>query len=142
MATSNGRGDAFMGPCQNMLNAYFGGLDTAAQGLEPAVKSVARANLEVIGFWNRRAQAWLEIPGQLSRCRTPQDLFTAQTQFWQTAFSQYQDSTRKVMALYSQAVPGVLAGAAAARKPERDFITFPEPPAAEPHRSEAGRRAA
>ncbi len=141
MAASNGFGDAFGGPFQNVMNTYFGGFDAAAQGLEPAIKNVARANLEVLGFWNRRAQAWMEIPALMSRCRTPQDVMGMQTQFWQTAAAQYQDSSRKVMTLYAQAMPSMPFAGGKPRQPERDYITFPEPQT-EATRAETGRRAA
>ncbi|NJR42357.1 MAG: phasin family protein, partial [Akkermansiaceae bacterium] len=86
-----------VGPCQNMVQAYFGGLDAAAQGFEPVMKGMARMQLEMIGLASRRAQAYLEVSSRLAVVRTPQDLFSEQMRFWQTAFQQYSDSSRRVM---------------------------------------------
>jgi len=106
-----------------MMEAYFGGLDSAAQSFEPAVKSLARANLEVIGLCNRRTQAYLEVGSRLSRCRSPQDVMAEQVWFWRTMFSQYQESTQRIVALWAEAVP-MPQFAQAPR--QRDVLTLPE----------------
>lgn len=132
MAMSNGRPDLMTGPCQNMMQAVFGGLDAAALSFDPVVRSAAQANLEAFGLASRRAQAYLEVPARLAQCRTPQDLLAEQMRFWQTAMAQYQDSSRKMVALWGQAVPELPIGKAdkAARKPARDYIMVP--PQADP----------
>ena len=118
-------------PFQNMFQTYFGGLDNAAQSFEPMVKGMARWQLESMGLMSRRAQAYLEIPSRLSKCRTPQDLFNEQTRFFQTAMQQYTESSRKLTAALSQmaSVPPVFAQGTQA-KVKRDYITIPEPKAA------------
>ena len=133
--------EVFTGPCQHLMQSYAGGFDKASQCWDPVVKSLAQANLEVIGFWNRRAQAYLDIPVRLQQCRSPQDLVAEQMRFWQTAFTQYQDSSRKVIKLYAAAVPELPFAEPQRSKPARDYISVPE--AEQPVRSESdGRRAA
>ena len=147
MTTSNGNArnnngaELFSGPCQNMMQAFAGGFDTASQCWDPVAKSLVQANLEVIGFWNRRAQAYLAIPAQLQQCRSPQDLAAAQMRFWQTASTQQQDSARKIMKLYAAAVPDLPFTEPKRSKPARDYISVPETD--QPARSDTdGRRAA
>lgn len=122
-------GPAF-GPWQNMMQAMFGGMDNATQGSEPAIKGLARLNLEMVALANRRAQAYLEIPQRLGRCRTPQDLVGEQMRFWQTAAEQYSETTRKALSIWTSmapAVPAFKAPMKTAAVQERDYITFPEP---------------
>jgi hypothetical protein len=104
---------------------YFNGLDQLAQNMGP-MKGVARLQLEMAGFMSRRAQAYLEIPSRLSRCRTPQDLMTEQLRFWQMAFQQYNESSRRVMDAWAQmATPSGFAGLAAnGQGRARDYISF------------------
>jgi hypothetical protein len=116
------------------MQACCGSLDTATRGFEPVAKSVAQANLELIGFWNRRAQAWLEMPSRYSQCRTPQDVFAENIRFMQTALAQYQDSSRKLMKFWAQAVPDIPLPSPAKSKVERDYFSIPE------HHDEAHRR--
>lgn len=117
-----------LGPCQNMMQAYFGGLDNAAQSFEPVMKGVARVQLEMIGLASRRTQAYLEIPSRLAQVRTPQDLFSEQMRFWQTAFQHYADSSRRVTtAMTAMAAPQInpfLDNRPKARS--RDYLTMPE----------------
>jgi hypothetical protein len=94
-----------------------------AQFTAPA-KALARVQLEALGFVNRRAQAYLEIPSRLSRCRTPQDLINEQMGFWQTAIEQYSESSRRMAEAWSQVIAsgGGFSGTSGPR--ERDYITF------------------
>jgi hypothetical protein len=118
----------------NLSQAYFGGFDTMVKGCEPALKGIGRWNLEVFGLTTRRAQAWLEMPARLGRCKTPTDLLSEQVRFWQTAAADYADSSRRLMAAWGAcAVMPKLNGAQ-----PRDYITFAEPKdaAAAPKRGE------
>ena len=128
MAASNGKSDIMTGPCQNIMQAMVGGLDATALSYEPVAKGIAQVNLEAAGLANRRAQAYLEMPSRLAQCRTPQDLMAEQVRFWQTAMTQYQESTRKIVALWTQAVPDLpmVKGSKASPKPARDFIFVPQ----------------
>jgi hypothetical protein len=117
------RHDSKVGPSGNLSQIYFGGLDTMVRGYEPAFKGVGRWNLEMVGLMARRAQAWLEIPSLLSRCKTPADLFKEQTRFWQAAAADYTDGSQRLTAAWSAcAVVPNLNDAQ-----PRDYITFPEP---------------
>lgn len=129
---SNGHGmEPFSGPCQHMMQAWFGGFDKAAQSWDPVAKGMAQASLEVIGFWNRRAQAYLDVPSRLQQCRSPQDFAAEQMRFCQTAFTQYQDSSRKLMMIWANSVPDLPFAEAKRSRPERDYITINEPADAE-----------
>jgi hypothetical protein len=118
------------------MHAYFAGVQTMSQNSGP-LRGMMRAQLEVMGLMNRRAQACMDFPSRLAKCRTPQELMSAQAQFWQMAFSQYSDTSRRVMETWSQSLQASgLAGTANART-EHDYITFPaakepEPPATSP----------
>jgi predicted DNA-binding WGR domain protein len=119
----------------------------AFKGAEPAVKAVARTNLEWVRFASKRAQAAIAVPTRLASCRTPHDLMTEQVRFWQTAVEQYAETTRAVAAVWSNINPMAqmmahhfeswqhqnAAQKASAAAPTHDLITFPEPkaPAAE-----------
>lgn len=110
------------GPYFAPLQAYFGNLDSLAQGMSP-MKGIARWQLEILGFMSRRTQAYMEIPSRLQQCRTPQDLVNEQARFWQTSMEQYTDAARRLTEAWSQfglgngLTPPVRATA-------RDYITF------------------
>lgn len=118
-----------LGPFQNMFETYFASLDNSARNLEPFYKGVARWQLEAIGLASRRAQSYLEIPSRLAQCRTPQDVLAEQSRFWQNAFEQYSESSRRLAAAWAQmATMPPLPGANRSNSSrERDYITFPEP---------------
>jgi hypothetical protein len=122
MPTSE-RNDAKGGPLGNFSHVYFGSLDSMAKGYEPALKSLGRWNLEVVGLTTRRCQAWLEVPVRVGRCRTPVDLFNEQMRFWQSAVADYSDGWRRLTAAWGAcAVMPRLNGAQ-----PRDYITFGDP---------------
>jgi len=107
---------------------YFGGLEVLGQAYDPFVKSVARTQIEMLGFFNRRAQAYMQMPGRLAYCRTPQDLLTAQVQFWRSAYEDYAESTARVTrALTSLGTPNVAELASEGAQAAHDYIAFPEP---------------
>lgn len=134
MATSSGTSNSgnstevFTGPCQYMMQTYAGGFDKAYQAWDPVMKSMAQVQLEIIGFWNRRAQAYLDLPSRLQQSRGPQDLVAEQMRFWQTAFTQYQDSSRKLMKLYASAVPELPFSEPKRTRTQRDYISVSETP--------------
>ena len=111
-------------PLGNLSQAYFGGLDLMMKGCEPALKGVGRWNLELMGFMARRARAWLEIGSQLGQCKSPVEVFKAQTKFLQAASADYADTARRLTAAWGActAMPQRDGG-----KEARDYITFPEP---------------
>ena len=91
------------------------------------VTGAARANMELASLAGRRAQAYLDVPNVLARCRGPQDLFASQAQFWQTAFEDYSACSRRIVAAMSAHNSVAPAGEdAEAKKRERDTLTFPD----------------
>ena len=97
-----------------------------APAADAILKGMARWNLELFGFMSRRAQAYLEIPGRLSQCRTPNDLVREQTQFWRTAMEQYVDTSRRLTGVATQMmVSAAAAGAPKAQPRKRDYINVP-----------------
>jgi hypothetical protein len=56
-----------------------------------------RVQNEAVALASRRAQAYLELPHTLSRCRTPQDILTAHVMFWQIAQRQYAQGLESVV---------------------------------------------
>jgi hypothetical protein len=103
------------------MHAYFGNLDSMSQSMSP-LKGIARSQLELMGFFSRRTQAYMEIPSRLQQCRTPQDLLNEQARFWQTAFEQYAETSRRVVEAWSQA--GLGAAQQPVRATARDYINF------------------
>jgi hypothetical protein len=116
-------------PVHSIFHMYFTGLEAAGQAYDPFMKGFARAQLELMGLMSRRAQAYLEVPGRLSQCRTPQDLANEQMRFWRAAFEDYSASTRRVTdAMSAFAIPQFslpLSGDEA--QAAHDYLAFPEP---------------
>lgn len=124
------------------LQAYFKAVEGMSQSMGP-MKGLARCQLEMAGLMSRRTQAYMEIPSRLSRCRTPQDLMSEQTRFWQTCFQQHAESSRRMMDAWMQAMTPVGFGTTAtAPRRERDYISFDEPQANGTDRRGPGRQAA
>lgn len=127
-------------PIHSAFQMYFGGLEAFGHAYDPFLKSFARAQLEFTGLLNRRAQAYMEIPGRLSQCRNPQDLLNEQMRFWRIAYEEYAESTGRITtALASCALSPSAFGD---REPENkhDYIAFPE--TKEPARGSRERKAA
>lgn len=103
--------------------------EPVAKSVAPLVKGAACANLELMSLVGRRARAYLDVPGTLAHCRGPQDLFAAQTRFWQTAFEDYALCSRRiVLALGSLEADAKRERDERDDKPgrERDTLTFPD----------------
>jgi hypothetical protein len=132
--SGNGHLDPKAGPLGNLSQACAGNLDMLVKGYEPALKGMARWNLELIGFMARRAQAWLEIPSRISQCKTPVDLLNEQTRFWQAASADYVEGSKRLGASWNAYTAGQKLNGVA----PRDYITFPEAqePATPPKRGE------
>jgi hypothetical protein len=106
---------------------YFDGLDNVGRSYDSFVKGMARAQLEMMGFFNRRAQATMHFPTRLANCRSAQDVAGAQLQYWRSAMDDYVESATRAGRAFS-AVPGIVPAAMAeAARTARDYITFPEP---------------
>jgi hypothetical protein len=130
-----------LGPFAPMFEAYFSGLQSLSQGfggqaadaqaigsqVTGPAKAVARCQLEAMGLMNRRAQAYMDIPARIARCKTPQDLINEQMAFWKTAAEQYTESSQKIAEAWGQMLP-LPAGFGSAfqgGRSERDYIAFP-----------------
>lgn len=129
--------DPKAGPLGNLSQAYFCNLDAMVKGCEPALKGAGRWSLELVGLTAKRAQAWLEIPARLAKCKTPADVFGEQMRFWQAAASDYAEGYHRLLAVWGASTP--LAKGNGAQ--QRDYITFPESQEA-PAASKRGERKA
>jgi hypothetical protein len=116
--------DSKAGPLGNLSQAYFGSLDIMLKGYEPALKGISRYNLELFGLMARRAQAWVEVGSRLSRCKTPVEVLSEQNKFWQTAASDYVESSKRLAAAWTQCASAAKLNGGGE---PRDYITFPEP---------------
>jgi len=76
-------------------------LDVMSAGFGP-MKALTVQQMEIITLVSRRAQAYLGIPQRLARCRTQSDVVREQTRFWQTASSQYHDSTTRIVNAWAE----------------------------------------
>lgn len=127
-------------PMHGLFQMYFGGLEAMGQAYDPFFKGAARAQLEVMGLMSRRAQAYLEIPGRLSHCRTPQDVANEQLRFWRTAYEEYAQSMGRI----TDAMASITTQPFGIKMPDdeaesaHDYITFPEPTEAK-EQSRSGR---
>ena len=126
-------------PFTQMFETYVNGLQSVSPGFGaqapdlqalgsqftgPA-KAVVRCQLEALGLANRRAQAYLDLPSRVARCKTPQDLIREQADFWRTAVEQYTESAQRIGFAWGQILtPAAFAGMSGQRR-ERDYITFP-----------------
>jgi hypothetical protein len=125
------------GPSVDALKVFFNGLENVPSAFAP-MKVAVRLQLEATGFISRRAQACLEIPARLGQCRTPQDLVTEQMRFWRTAYEQYVESAQRMGQIWSSAASFPFGGTDQPSRPERDYITFPEPQEASTQREQSG----
>ena len=102
--------------------------EAAIEQASAATKNAARAQLELMGLATRRAQAYMQVPTQLARCRTPQDFANEQMAFWRTAMEQYIGSSHRLMEAWTGMVPAMCAlggnGRASGEQRERDYISF------------------
>ena len=112
-------------PINNPFQFYFGGLEALGQAYDPFVKGIARTQLEMFGFFNRRAQAYMQMPTRVAQCRTPQDLTNLQTQFWRSAYEDYSQSVGRVTSALAACAPNLAALSQEALS-ARDYIAFPD----------------
>jgi hypothetical protein len=116
-------------PIHDVFQMYFSGLESFGQAYDPYTKAFARTQLEVMGLISRQAQAYMQIPARLSRCRTPQDLAEEQMRFWRTSFDECATSIGRVTEAFAAGIAPAFAQATSTdeTKSEHDYITFPEP---------------
>lgn len=91
-------------------------------------KTAARMQLETLGLIVRRTQAYIDLPAQLSRCKTPDDLLAEQARFWEAAQREYLGRFESALSMLP--LPPVFDdGQAKAVNRPRDYLTVsaPEP---------------
>lgn len=125
--SDNGHPFTGLGMFQSFFKGLHGGGPPPMVALDQFMRSVARCQLEAQGLVSRRAQAYMELPGCIAECRTPQDLVKEQTRFWQTAFQQYSECSQKIMSSWAQMMKLQVPDQPAEQPPVRDYLTFPEP---------------
>lgn len=113
-------------PAISGFQMYFDGLDNVGRSYDGFVKGMARAQLEMMGFFNRRAQATMHFPARLANCRTTQDVAGAQLQYWRSAMDDYVESVTRAGRAFGT-VSSLAPAVAEAARTARDYITFPEP---------------
>lgn len=126
MAGKSGNGAIGADRTFNPFQLYFSGLESMAQSMGP-MKVMARWQLEATGLMSRRAQAYMELPSRMSRCRSPQDVMSEQARFIQTAFQQYQQSSQRMLEAWTQIVPTAMPAGGDRQGAARDYITFADP---------------
>jgi hypothetical protein len=127
--TSTNETSTGLGLFQNFFHApnFTNFAATAQQPPEHLMRGFARWQLEVQGLMFRRAQSYLELPGRLSQCRSPQELMSEQQRFFQTMMSQYSESSRQIMGAWAQMFQMPPAPSSSSRQSgERDYLAFPE----------------
>lgn len=96
-------------------------LETITAGLAP-LKALTVIQMEMITWSSRRAQAVLSIPQRLSACKTHEDLLEEQNRFWQTTFSQNQETIYRIAQAWSD-----LLGVSSSLSPSKSTSPRPEP---------------
>jgi hypothetical protein len=81
--------------------ADFNGLTPNLMAPEQAFAAWNTAQQELRALMNRRAQAYANWPSEISKCRSPQDVFEHQTKFVQDLLADWQTSTTRVLAVFS-----------------------------------------
>jgi len=101
----NGDGTPF-GELTRAADEAAGATQRSMDRFEPIMRNVARANLELIGWMGRRARAAAEMPRQLVRCETPQDLLSEQGRFLQEMMRDFTGTTTRLLSMWTGDMPG------------------------------------
>jgi hypothetical protein len=102
---SNGRAESAFPP---MMMPF--GFDAFMEFHRPALTAVAQMNGKVydgivamnknwVAFVNRRLKEDLAVPQQLAACKTMQDMYGVYTEFFQTAYADYQSEFEQMSKL-------------------------------------------
>ena len=67
------------------------------------VEAMAKANVEMAGLLGRRSRAYFNLPTQLSRCRTPEQMLEEQAKFFQDMLHDYQVTNDRVVNCWIEA---------------------------------------
>ena len=117
----------------DMFQMLCEGADLVSSVWQPLLKSVGRWNLEVAGLGVKQTQATLQLSRDLSRCRTPGDIASANIRYWDAMTSQFALSSQRLAATAVRSVEQTSADATEVvalrvRAPNRDLIVIPEQP--------------
>jgi hypothetical protein len=115
-----------MAPLHTFYQVFFTTVDTTAQLYDPFVKSVARAQLEALGYFNRRTQAWMQLTQRAAHCHSPMDFANEQVRFWQSAHHDTADAARRMLETVMPIARQPSFQFDQEQKTARDFITFPQ----------------
>jgi hypothetical protein len=74
----------------------------AVTAMQAAGQSMMRCNMEMVSLMSRRSRAYLDLPKQMSGCRTAAEVGQLGTQFWRDAFHDYVDFNQRVAAFWMQ----------------------------------------
>lgn len=85
--------------------AYARGAAAMREAYSPLLKSATRANIEAVNYATRRMRAYLELSARLAQSRSPQDVMTAQADFWRDACEHQAESTRRILTAMSGSTP-------------------------------------
>lgn len=104
---------------------FWQGFGIFAQAMEPIVRHAAKTNLEMMAFAANRTRAAMELPQALARCRTPQDVFAAQSRYVEKAREEYVGAAQRIGTAWQGAL-GQAAGLARAAAEPRDYMDLLE----------------
>ena len=108
------------------IAGFWQAFGSAARILEPAARNVMQAQYEMLSLAGVRSRAWWELPAMVGSCRSPQDLATAQLQFWEKARQDYLKAAERVGETWRQSMAIASSEIEASAAEARDYITFPE----------------
>lgn len=99
------------------LAAPLDSMDRTMDVAAPMVKSLMAYQMHMTGYAVKRTRAMMALPQQAAACRTPQDIWSLQMNFWQTAMSQFVEANT---AAFTAASPTAPAMAQTRRMPTRN----------------------
>lgn len=116
-------------------------LGSALAQTETVARSIMCAQMAMTSFIGSRARARLEFASDLTRCRSPQDVLQANSEFWLRAGREYAAYGESVAALWQRilAVPALATDSDASPQTRRDLIRMPEGTSAGPQAATSGR---
>lgn len=65
-------------------------------------RALAQTNVEMVGLIGRRSRAYMDLPANLARCRTPQQVLDEQARFFQEMLHDYQVTNDRVMNCWAE----------------------------------------
>ncbi|MGI9521163.1 MAG: hypothetical protein ACR2PG_05885 [Hyphomicrobiaceae bacterium] len=87
--TSDARTMTYETMLPGFAQSYGAASSVLTENAEPFANAVIGAQFALLGLMSRRAQAYMAWPTRVASCRTPQDIVSAQQNFWQTCVADY-----------------------------------------------------